>query len=83
MRHDVILPKQGIYEGEVELIEWLVPDRSRVEVDTPIFLLGTDKVEVEIVAPAAGWIVQEESDGFTAMIGTRIGFVAAEETDLP
>jgi 2-oxoglutarate dehydrogenase E2 component (dihydrolipoamide succinyltransferase) len=83
MRHDVILPKQGIYEGEVELIEWLVPDRSRVEADTPIFLLGTDKVEVEIAAPVTGWLVQEESEGFTAMVGTRIGFVATEEGDLP
>ena len=83
MRHDVILPKQGIYEGEVELIEWLVPDRTRVEEGTPIFLLGTDKVEVEISAPATGWVVQEQPDGFSADIGTRIGFVTTEESDLP
>lgn len=83
MRHEVILPKQGIYEGEVELIEWLVPDRTRVEVDTEIFLLGTDKVEVEISAQAAGWLVQEQPDGFTADVGTRIGFVATDDSDLP
>ena len=83
MRHDVILPKQGIYEGEVELIEWLVPDRAHVEADAPIFLLGTDKVEVEIGAPAAGWIVQEQPDGFTADIGTCVGFVVTDESELP
>lgn len=83
MRHEVILPKQGIYEGEVELIEWLVPDRTHVEEGSPIFLLGTDKVEVEIGAPATGWLVQEQPDGFSADIGTSIGFVATEESDLP
>lgn len=82
MRHEVILPKQGIYEGEVELIEWLVPDRSWVEADTQIFLLGTDKVEVEIEAQATGWLVQEQPEGFTGDVGARIGFVATDEADL-
>lgn len=82
MRHDVILPKQGMYEGDVELIEWLVPDRSPVEQGAPLYLLGTDKVEVEVESPSAGWVVRIEADGFSGAIGSVVGYVVTDESEL-
>jgi pyruvate/2-oxoglutarate dehydrogenase complex dihydrolipoamide acyltransferase (E2) component len=76
MKHDVILPKQGIYEGEVELIEWIAPDGSAVEVGAQLYLLGTDKVEVEVLAEVAGILTHEQPDGFMADVGTRVGFIS-------
>lgn len=78
----MILPKQGIYEGDVELIEWLVPDRSQVSVGMPLYLLGTDKVEVEVEADEAGWVIQVEQDGYSGPIGTTVGYIVTDEADL-
>ena len=78
MNHEVILPKQGIYEGEVELIEWIAADGSVVDVGTPLYLLGTDKVEVEVVADVAGILSHEQPDGFSGDVGTRVGFISTE-----
>jgi len=78
MKHDVILPKQGIYEGDVELIEWIAQDGSYVEVGAQLYLLGTDKVEVEILAEVAGILTHEQPDGFVADVGTRVGSIDTE-----
>lgn len=83
MRHDVILPKQGMYEGDVELIEWIAGDRQAVDEGAPLYLLGTDKAEVEVESPARGWLVHTEGDGFEGPIGTVVGYIVTEQEELP
>lgn len=80
--HEVILPKTGMYEGDVTLLEWLVADGSRVEVGQPIFLIETEKVEQEIEADSEGWLRQEADPGLQGPIGTRIGVIVDGEADL-
>lgn len=79
---EVILPKTGMYEGDVTLLEWLVADGSRVEVGQPIFLMESEKVEQEIEADSEGWLRQEADGGLEAPIGTRIGTIVDSEDDL-
>ncbi len=80
--YEVILPKTGMYEGDVTLISWLVEDRSTVRAGDPIFLMESEKVEMEIEAEVDGWMLQKADPGTEAPIGTRIGFICESESEL-
>ena len=73
--HDVIMPKTGMYEGDVTLTEWLVADGSDVVAGEPLFVMESDKAEMEIEAEFTGRIRQEARPGLEAPIGTRIGVI--------
>ena len=70
------MPKLGIYEDDVELVEWLVPDGSSVDVGDPLFVMETEKVTTEIEAEDAGFLVCTAAPGYRAPIGSRIGYLA-------
>ena len=72
----MILPKTGIYEGEVTLIEWLIVEGGEVAVGDPLFLMESEKIEMEIESDADGWLHQEAEPGLEAPIGTRVGVIA-------
>ncbi len=75
MTHEVILPKTGMYEGSVTLIEWLAADGDDVIAGEPLFVMESDKVEMEIEAEVSGHLQQEADPGLEAPIGTRIGVI--------
>jgi len=77
MIYEVIMPKQGIYEGDVILIAWIAADGSQVSVGDPLFLMENEKVEIEIEAEDAGILIQVASQNFEAPVGTTIGFLAS------
>ena len=79
----VILPKLGMYDGDSELVEWLIADREPVTEGVPLFLLGTDKVEVEVMAEGDGWLVQQQPNGFIGPVGTVVGVIVTSADDLP
>ena len=74
---DVIMPKLGIYEDDVELVEWIAERRQRVEVGDPLFVMETEKVSTEIEAEDAGILVCSAEPGYKAPIGSRIGYVVS------
>ncbi len=78
---EVILPKTGIYEGDVVLVEWLVEEGARVSAGDPIFVIESEKVEMDIEAEAGGWLHQEAEPGLEAPIGTRIGVISPSEAE--
>jgi pyruvate/2-oxoglutarate dehydrogenase complex dihydrolipoamide acyltransferase (E2) component len=51
---EIRLPKTGDAVGDGTLVEWLVADGERVEKGTPLYILETDKVEMEIYSPCSG-----------------------------
>ncbi len=51
---EIRIPKTGEAVEEGTLLEWLADDGSSVASGTPLYLLETDKVEMEIEAPCAG-----------------------------
>ena len=75
MTHEIILPKTGMYEGSVTLTEWLVSDGGEVVAGEPLFVMESDKVEMEIEADFSGRVHQEAEPGLEAPIGTRIGVI--------
>ena len=50
----VILPKWGVSMQDAELIRWLKPVGATVVAGEPLAEFETDKVEVELEAPASG-----------------------------
>jgi pyruvate dehydrogenase E2 component (dihydrolipoamide acetyltransferase) len=74
---DVIMPKLGMYESDVTLVDWLVADGAPVEVGDPLFVMETDKVETEIECEDPGIVVVEAPAGYIAPIGSRIGYIVS------
>ncbi len=80
--HEVILPKTGMYEGDVVLVEWLVAEGARVSAGEPIFVIESEKTEMEVEADIDGWVHIEAAAGLEAPIGTRIGVICDSEEAL-
>jgi pyruvate/2-oxoglutarate dehydrogenase complex dihydrolipoamide acyltransferase (E2) component len=48
------IPQAGVAMTEGTITEWLVSDGDRVQAQQPIYVLETEKVEMEVECPAAG-----------------------------
>jgi pyruvate/2-oxoglutarate dehydrogenase complex dihydrolipoamide acyltransferase (E2) component len=77
----LILPKTGMYEDDRGLVEWLADEGSQVRAGDPIFVIESEKVEMEIEADVDGWIHHEAEPGLEAPIGTRIGVISETEDE--
>ncbi len=51
---EIAMPQMGISVAEGTIVEWRVRPGDRVEADEPVCDVSTDKVDVEIPAPASG-----------------------------
>jgi pyruvate dehydrogenase E2 component (dihydrolipoamide acetyltransferase) len=56
MAKEVIMPKFGFTQEESQVVEWLVKDGDTVEAGDPLLEVTTDKVNMEVEAPATGVI---------------------------
>ena len=54
MAKDVIMPKFGFTQETAELLRWLKQPGDAVEQGDPIAEVTTDKVDMEVEAPASG-----------------------------
>ena len=54
MAKEVIMPKFGFTQEESQIVEWLVKEGDTVEAGDPLLEVTTDKVNMEVEAPAAG-----------------------------
>ena len=48
------VPKLSMAAVDATFVEWLVGDGETVAREQPIYLVATEKVEVEVPSPAAG-----------------------------
>ena len=79
MTTDIIIPTLGESISEGVVAAWLVEDGQRVERDAPLMELETDKITMEVPAPAAGVVRHAAAVGDTVMVGAVVG--AIEESD--
>ena len=78
MPTDVVMPQMGesIFEGTIT--RWLRQPGEAVRADEPLFEISTDKVDVEIPAPAAGVLAEIlVPEGATAQVNTVVARIAA------
>ncbi len=89
MSHQVTVPSLGESITEVVLGAWLVADGARVERDSPLVELESDKVTQELPSPAAGRLRIACQTGDTIAIGDCIASIeevpadAAEDSPEP
>lgn len=81
MKLEVIMPKQGMYEGDVTLIKWLMPDGADVSVGDILFTMENEKVEIDVEAEDSGILLHSRDDGFVAAVGTVIGYLVTTRTE--
>ena len=81
---EVVMPQMGVSVAEGTIAAWLKGVGDRIAADEPICEVTTDKIDIEIPAPAAG-VVEEilVEEGETVVVGTVIARIAAGSTAPP
>ncbi|MCP3729410.1 2-oxoglutarate dehydrogenase complex dihydrolipoyllysine-residue succinyltransferase [Sphingomonas sp. MG17] len=84
MATEILVPVLGESITEATVGEWLKQPGDRVEADEPVVSLETDKVSVEVGAPAAGVLgAHAVKVGDTVNVGAMIGTIEAGEGTAP
>ncbi|TPG36458.1 biotin/lipoyl-containing protein [Mycolicibacterium hodleri] len=68
----ISIPKLGMSMSERTLSEWLVEDGEVVEVGSLLYVVETDKTQVDIESPAAGTVRLVGEEGETYPVGTLV-----------
>ncbi len=73
----VPMPHMGVSVEEGTVIEWLVAVGEEVSAEQPLCAIATDKVDTEIVAPAAGVLAKQLVDvGANVAVGAPLAELA-------
>jgi pyruvate dehydrogenase E2 component (dihydrolipoyllysine-residue acetyltransferase) len=84
MPADVIMPALGMAQETGKVLRWLKRDGDAVQKGEPLLEVETDKVTVEIEAPADGTLgAISAPDGAEVPVGTVIALVLAEGESAP
>ena len=73
---EVRLPKPGDAITEAEVTAFHVEDGATVAEGDPLYALATDKVEMDVEAPASGTVAWKVDVGGTYDIGELIAVIA-------
>lgn len=71
----IMVPRRGMSLDEVTLVAWVVADGGRVSEGQPVCVIETDKVEMELEAPASGVLRHGGAPDGTYPPGAVIGEV--------
>jgi 2-oxoglutarate dehydrogenase E2 component (dihydrolipoamide succinyltransferase) len=84
MATEIRVPTLGESVTEATVGQWLKKVGDAVKADEPLVELETDKVTLEVPAPAAGVIASiEAKDGSTVGIGALLGSINADASAVP
>jgi 2-oxoglutarate dehydrogenase dihydrolipoamide succinyltransferase (E2 component) len=76
---EVVMPQMGVSVAEGTIVEWRKRPGDWVEADEPICDVTTDKIDVEIPAPASGRVEAILVEpGTTVAVGTALARIDAE-----
>lgn len=70
---DIVFPNTGESVTDGKIIRWTVPNGAAVTRDQPVVEIETDKITVEVPAPAAGKVTQTASAGQKVQVGQLLG----------
>jgi pyruvate dehydrogenase E2 component (dihydrolipoamide acetyltransferase) len=81
---EVIMPALGIAQETGKLVRWIKNEGDAVARGEPLMEIETDKVTVEIEAPADGFLGGiSAAEGEDVPVGRAVAYVLAEGEDLP
>ena len=69
------IPQAGVAVTEGTISEWLVADGDHVRPQQPLYVLETEKVEMEVECPAEGIVHITGHAGECFPVGTAVGYV--------
>lgn len=76
---EVIMPKQGLQMTEGTILQWLLSEGDKVEEGQSLFEIETDKVSIEIEAPATGTLLKiVVPEGDTVPITELVAIIGEE-----
>ena len=79
MSEKILVPVLGESITEATVSKWLKKEGEAVEADEPIVELETDKVNLEVPAPADGVISEINfEDGSTVEVGAHLGSISSD-----
>lgn len=82
MAQVVVMPKLGLTMKGGVLRRWLVELGERVDIDTPLFDVETDKIETEVGSPAAGVLLGRVEPDLEVPVGEPIGVIGEPGEDV-
>ncbi len=83
MATKVIMPKQGLQMTEGTITRWIIPEGEKTEADQPLFEMETDKLTIEIMAPASGTLLKVlYEEGETIPITETIAVIGEPGEDI-
>jgi pyruvate dehydrogenase E2 component (dihydrolipoamide acetyltransferase) len=81
---EVIMPALGMAQETGKLLRWIKTEGDTVTKGEPLMEIETDKVTVEIEAPADGTLAGiSAAEGEDVPVGRAVAFVLAQGEDLP
>src|SRR5207237_3243803 len=84
MAVELVVPSVGESISEVEIGDWLKNPGESVDQDEPVVVIETEKVTVELPAPATGTITQMlKHKGDKATVGDIIGYMEPNGNSSP
>ncbi len=84
MPKEVIMPALGMAQDEGVLLKWLKKEGEMVTAGEPLMEVATDKVDVQVEAPASGTLTAVTAqEGDEIPVGQVIAQIAAEGEELP
>jgi pyruvate/2-oxoglutarate dehydrogenase complex dihydrolipoamide acyltransferase (E2) component len=69
------IPQAGVAMTEGTITEWLAADGDQVRPQQPIYVLETEKVEMEVECPAAGVLRITGQTGTVYPVGETVGYI--------
>ena len=83
MATKVIMPKQGLQMTEGTIVEWKVSEGDTVEEEQPILEIETDKLSIDVNAPAGGILLKIlHAQGDVVPVTEMIGIIGEEGEDI-
>ena len=84
MAKEVIMPALGMAQDEGVLLRWFKKEGEMVTAGEPLMEVATDKVDVQVDAPASGLLTAVTAkEGDEIPVGQVIAQIAAEGEELP
>jgi len=74
----ILLERDNVNDESVTLIRWFAADADQVTANSLLAEVETSKANIEVYAPAAGFLVYSFAEGAEVPVGSPIGHIASE-----
>lgn len=82
-RTPISVLRDNVNDDSVRITKWLVAEGSRVEKGQSIVEVETSKANMEVAAPASGFLCYASQEGEDVQIGTALGYISDTNARLP